>query len=499
MALFNYFGSTTVKQLLNKLKNQLSSYLKSSELDAAIDTALAEAKASGEFDGKDGRSFTNAHIDRDGELVLSYENGDGTGGGLVLGKVVGDDGTSPTVAVSAITGGHRITITDLNGPKTVDVMDGSKGDAGRGINTIVRTSGTGAAGTTDTYTITYTDNTTSTFTVYNGKNGINGTSVTVSNVSESSASGGTNTVTFSDGKKVNIKNGTDGSKGDKGDTPVRGTDYYTDADKAEWSEYIASELAKRGQLAPEYAESLEWLEANGDQSKMYVLPDGMIWAWMLTEKEIEGGGYTNILETYKPQINKRWSFSTNAPSSQNGYMLIGPVPVKPEDVVRINKGYIPGNAPFFTSNYSRIHYLNANGAKVSGTNDRAIYRDEKLTSDGATYTSWVVGYVNATDNDASTNTKIAGYNDIAQMVVVLDAAEGTSKAITEADVAGYIMTVNEEIKEGGTEIIVTEGWANTGHAFVPADYEPRIIALENKTLRHTLGRLTEGTKTTILI
>ena len=45
------------------------------------------------------------------------------------------------------------------------------GEDGRGIVSFVRTSGTGTAGSLDTYTITYTDNTTDTFTVYNGKNG----------------------------------------------------------------------------------------------------------------------------------------------------------------------------------------------------------------------------------------------------------------------------------------------------------------------------------------
>lgn len=48
---------------------------------------------------------------------------------------------------------------------------GSNGSDGRGIASIVRTSGTGAAGTTDTYTITYSDASTSTFAVYNGANG----------------------------------------------------------------------------------------------------------------------------------------------------------------------------------------------------------------------------------------------------------------------------------------------------------------------------------------
>jgi len=53
----------------------------------------------------------------------------------------------------------------------VSGVDGDTGTAGNGIADISRTSGTGAPGTIDTYTITYTDATTDTFTVYNGANG----------------------------------------------------------------------------------------------------------------------------------------------------------------------------------------------------------------------------------------------------------------------------------------------------------------------------------------
>lgn len=53
-----------------------------------------------------------------------------------------------------------------------------------------------------------------------------GTSVTVSSVTESVESGGENVVTFSDGKKLTVKNGKDGK------TPAKGTDYWTEADKA---------------------------------------------------------------------------------------------------------------------------------------------------------------------------------------------------------------------------------------------------------------------------
>lgn len=48
---------------------------------------------------------------------------------------------------------------------------GTKGDPGSSIQSIVRTDGTGAAGTTDTYTVTMTDGMTSTFQVYNGADG----------------------------------------------------------------------------------------------------------------------------------------------------------------------------------------------------------------------------------------------------------------------------------------------------------------------------------------
>lgn len=60
----------------------------------AINTALAEAKASGEFDGDPG-----------------------------------EDGFSPAVTITPITGGHRVTITDEEHPsgQSFDVMDGSGG------------------------------------------------------------------------------------------------------------------------------------------------------------------------------------------------------------------------------------------------------------------------------------------------------------------------------------------------------------------------------------
>jgi len=43
--------------------------------------------------------------------------------------IKGDDGFSPTITVTDITGGHRVTITDATGPHSFDVMDGDAADA----------------------------------------------------------------------------------------------------------------------------------------------------------------------------------------------------------------------------------------------------------------------------------------------------------------------------------------------------------------------------------
>ena len=49
----------------------------------------------------------------------------------------GEDGYSPTVTVTAITGGHRVTITDADGPHTFDVLDGQGGGGGSDVPVFV--------------------------------------------------------------------------------------------------------------------------------------------------------------------------------------------------------------------------------------------------------------------------------------------------------------------------------------------------------------------------
>lgn len=175
----------------------------------------------------------------------------------------GEDGISPVVEVTPITGGHRVTITDANGRKSFDVMNGKDGDltgdvpagaAGGYYTPDVSSAGIlswtpsksdmpdvpsadikgpkGEDGYTPVKGTDYVD-------------GKDGTSVTVKSVSTSSADGGSNVVTFSDGKTMTVKNGSKGSPGDPGTagyTPVKGTDYYTEADKAEIVTEVSSKV-----------------------------------------------------------------------------------------------------------------------------------------------------------------------------------------------------------------------------------------------------------------
>ena len=54
-----------------------------------------------------------------------FDGSDGTNGSD------GADGVSPTLSVAEITGGHRVSITDVNGTQTFDVMDGQDGQDGQ--------------------------------------------------------------------------------------------------------------------------------------------------------------------------------------------------------------------------------------------------------------------------------------------------------------------------------------------------------------------------------
>lgn len=80
--------------------------------------------------GQDGFSPIVAVTNITGGHRVSITDADGTKTFDVMDGAKGTDGVSPTVTVTNITGGHRVSITDATGTKTFDVMDGTGGSGG---------------------------------------------------------------------------------------------------------------------------------------------------------------------------------------------------------------------------------------------------------------------------------------------------------------------------------------------------------------------------------
>lgn len=159
-------------------------------------------KARSYMRGPRGKAFT--YEDFTPEQLEALKGKDGKDG--VNGKD-GVDGFSPTVAVADISGGHRVTITDAKGAKSFDVMDGKDGAGGGG-------SGGGADGFSPI--------------------------VSVSNIS------GGHRVSITDKNGTKTFDVMDGKDGEDGKTPVKGTDYFTTADKAEIAAAAAGQVTPAG-------------------------------------------------------------------------------------------------------------------------------------------------------------------------------------------------------------------------------------------------------------
>lgn len=229
-------------------------------------------------------------------------------------------------------------------------------------------------------------------------------------------------VYFSDGSNFDAGR----AKGDSGYTPVKGVDYYTDDDKAEFSAYIATELAKRGQLKPEFANDISECI---DTTKLYVLPDGHIYAYM--SKSVDEEIVFSLPETpngcYKTSDNSLTAI-TAAYSTEKIY-----IKEYTDLVVTTRNGATYYAIAFFDSNNNLL-------SDISVVNNLTLQ----------TYT------LDLTDNKYAN----AHY-------CVVSWAKSSS-----VDISNFSCVA----QKNGT---VTE-FMSTGHAFVPADYEDRIIYLENE-------------------
>lgn len=258
--------------------------------------------------------------------------------------------------------------------------------------------------------------------------------------------------------------GTDGAPGQDGYTPVRGVDYWTSADKAEIEAYIATELAKRNQTQLIFVNSVVEMT---DTTKLYVY-EGEIWAYTTIQKEVESGSsYTNLLPTA---------------TDTDRQTIYG----EDYDGDGANDGYLKGKRLSSSGTVSTKEGCSATGF-INAVEGNVLRAKNLKNSSAAMY---VIAY---DSNNVKTGYATYIYSDNVDGIHTFELSAESfgsgfdSIRITAGeDMSDVIITINEEIKEGGgTEIVTVTEWASTGLAFVPADYENRIIDVEDRTLRHT--------------
>lgn len=335
-----------------------------SNLGVVIGTAGADG--SNGADGSDGVGITRTEIDGDGRLVITYSDGSSDTLGVVVGidGQNGVDGTSIThqwegtvLKVTSASGTSSVDLkgaTGSQGPKgdTGEVgpvgPQGDRGDTGNGIVSIIKTS---SSELVDTYTITYTDSTTTTFTVTNGSKGEqgiqgiqgiqgekgadgtaathkwNGTVLTISSASGTSSADlkgekgekgetGAQGIQGPQGPKGDT--GATGATGTAGKTPVKGVDYWTEADQESIIQQVIVALGTPvfGRVDTNNNIILTGELANGTYTIKYENSEGTVMEIGTLDHNADAPSYTNLFNTYTIYRDKRNS-TTN---SDTGYL-----------------------------------------------------------------------------------------------------------------------------------------------------------------------------------
>lgn len=172
-------------------------------------------------------TYTINYTDGTTSTFVVHNGTDGTNGTNGTNGVDGVDGVSPTVVTSVITGGTKVTITDALGAHSFNVLDGTQGPAGatgatgasgRDGRGILNITGPTTVGLNDTYTILYSDGTTTTFTVHNGANGASGNGIRSITGPVSAGLTDTYTINYTDNttSTYTVTNGAQGAQGDPG-------------------------------------------------------------------------------------------------------------------------------------------------------------------------------------------------------------------------------------------------------------------------------------------
>lgn len=270
--------------------------------------------------------------------------------------------------------------------------------------------------------------------------------------------GATITITDKNGTTTtNITNGKDGY------SPIKGTDYWTDEDKEEIVESVKTEVPLVKSIEqPTIVDSIDDMT---DTSKVYLLPDGFLYAYM--QKTTVTVGKNHFVPT-EAILNARLSGSSGSITENGsaGSVVTGFIPVtdwnstNPFEVsigAVSNKGSDDNRVVFYDINKTKLGYANI-----------ACSHDGSTTPNGV-WENGVETYNIKVDKSGNAVT----IKDVAYIrMQILVGTKGTN--IADSDVTNLQIKF---VHETGTTI--QTGFFSTGQAYnQPADYEGEIVQLK---------------------
>lgn len=207
------------------------------------------------------------------------------------------------------------------------------------------------------------------------------------------------------------------------------------------------------QQTPLFANSVEECT---DITKLYVLPDGFIYAYLRLTKAIENNEYNPDTAKFNYRLN-----SSSEEKAQNGCLTTDFIPINySENEVVIFKG-LDSLANNYGSNFTFDFFDSSKNPIGQRAGDR---------------------YMTAVDSLALPVTV-----SLFKPSNTLDGIENTSYVRIRLSINTNTYTINSADCEGliinfPSKDTIVDGyeWSSTGHAFVPADYEDRIVAIESK-------------------
>lgn len=246
---------------------------------------------------------------------------------------------------------------------------------------------------------------------------------------------------------------------------------------------LETEVANKEQLEPIFVNSTEECT---DIGKVYVLPDGNIYAYMNTKvsgytnqipisTDADGKIYNNTGYKEATRISGSDGVTESETEGTNPVFTTGFIPVVYGDTIRLGNCFIIAKYDISVDIYGSSGY----GCALN------LYDKHKR----------FIGCVRWSQlESAEENTKFSCNANADYIVTELQVIDNSFAyvrlTLAANDYANdAIVTVNEVI-DGNHEVTYEFRWTNTGHAFIPADYEDRIITLEKSV--STLNKAMSG-------